>query len=179
MQRNGLTQLQQDVIYDWIDSVLSSHEVEISWGYPDEPAENKPFCILTVVSQPRPSSKPAQKYASTDTISHLFHNDFTLSVKIYDIDGNDYIRKIIKSQYYETNIERLKTQFLVCRYDISTYFLPEFDNDKYEYREGVDFQMGFGESDDEIVGEIKEVEVEGTLSGTKDGNDIVRNYSIK
>ena len=178
MQATGLTTVQEDILYDWIESVLSPFGVEIAWAFPDEPEQNKPYCILSVPVKPKPEHMPSTEYNSVDTIDHRFHNVFTFSVKIYADDGNDYIRRIIKSQYYELNIERLKLADMTCRYDVGTYFLPEVVSDRFEYREGVDFIMAYSEIDSEVVGEIREVELQGTIKGTVDSVDIEKNWTI-
>lgn len=175
---SGLTLAQEDVLYDWVYSILNPYGVNVAWAYPDEYQQTKPFCILNVPVKPRMEHKPRIRYSSVDTIEYRFHNAFTFSVKIYDDSGNDYIRRVVRSQYYDSIVNLLKTEGLACRYETRPYFLPKIVSDRYEFREGIDFIIASSEADTEITGEIRSVELTGTLQNTIDQIDIIINWTI-
>lgn len=168
MQATGLTTAQEDILYDWIYSVLNPLGVSILWEYPEEFEQAKPHCILSIPTKPVNEHKPSLEYVAQDTFNYRFHDVFTFSVKIYDNDGNNYLKKVVRSQYYNAVVEMLQSAGLVCRYKVSENFLPELVNEKFEYRRSADFIMAYSEVEQQTIAEINTVEVTANIVGTVD-----------
>ena len=170
----GLTVAQEDAIYDWISAVLP--EVTVYWAYPDEIVPTKPCCVLSTLAKPRPEHGPDRKYKEIDTFTNLFHEVFTLSVKVFSNDSNTHVNDVVKSQFLQMHIENLAIAGLVCRYETGMFNGFSALQAKYQFREGVDFIMAFTSELDEHLPEIRKATIQAEFGNAK--KDIERDFIV-
>lgn len=169
----GLTTLQENTIYDWLASVLPT-DFLIVWGYPDDEdvVKEKPYCVLSVTSRPRPESAPALKYKNTDTFSYIFDEVFSLSIKFFSNADIDYRQTVIRSQYFNHVKERFKANGLACRQNLGEYNAILALSQHFELRVGVDFEFARCVSSDEVIPQMDKIEIEGTFTHEDDSETI-------
>lgn len=160
-----LNQEKEDAIYDFI--VASCPSATVIWDKPNDTVERpvKPYITLNVIFGPEKIGDRGEfYYKELDTFTYKFVKKFTLSVNIYaDSYYLNIMNDLINSLDLSSKLSILRLKGLAIWGKQGPNDIPEVVDTIWEQRSHLDIFMSYGETVDDIPGEIQKVELNGQI----------------